>query len=474
MKQIGIVGIGLLLGLFLGILAGCDTMQTSPQEFASVSNNQPTSGRAQGSLSKAAYTATVYDFDGNAYVLTYDYELSGFGRFEPGKTTFTYHLAIGNLAGFHFALGIPECATVEGPVESVPAGNFNGNANGTLEFGPEDFSSSQETIYLTFPGEVELGVTVASFKYGDSGNTPAQVPILGPCEQGEYWITGKVFLDDPAGGVFGSQDPSEPGIGGVEVALFEVDGTPNQGEPTQFTAPDGSYAFHVLGPPVFSGTYRVELLPTGGGLNQTLFNPDGFWVQSDSVVRHVDLSVSSEVPGIGFALDIKKAIDVFETESSITDMLPWRFWGVQVTGTGSKKYKPVVDAATMDTYLETIRNFDQDLIGSVFHEGISLSTTVDLLQNLSRNDPQEELRTLTLAALFNFAAGRGACGDGSALVANPDPLDPIQFDVCSVGPDLEMTRLIIEQALVEWIRNAEPTVSKESGGSMSQVLGAMM
>lgn len=476
MKQIGIIGTGILAGLLTAALFGCDAFEAPRQEFASAPNTSETEGTVPGGLSKAAYRATVNDFDGNTYVLTYNYAESGY---ENGMTVFTYNLEIGNLSGFHFAIGIP-LNVIDAFDGSSPEGNLNGNANGTLEFGPEDFSSNSATIRLNFHGEIPLGITNASFKFENSGNTPEQVPILGPRQDyAAYWIKGRVFLDDPKG------DLSEPGIAGVEVSLYEgyLDeggGTlyrPNVGEPTQFTAADGSYAFHVLGPPFFTD-YRVAIENSGTGLNAMLLDEAGYWATTSTLVR--DVAVSPEtcpseecsVEPFGFTLDINEAIYAFENDLSVTDMLPWRFWNVQVTGTGSRKYKPVVPLDTLEFYLAVINEFNPDLTGQVYDGDITLSTAADILAQLNKNDPQEELRTLTLAALLNFAAGRGVCAtfDNGA---DPPADDFIQFPVCAES-DPTSTRLIIEQALVEWIRIQAATLSKESGGDMSRVLNAMM
>jgi len=312
------------------------------------------------------------------------------------QTTFSYTVSGtgGPHALSHFALELPGCAPALDSFD--PAGGTIGVNPLTGIFGIKwDISldpSGSRGYSITFPGDVSLGVILATVKAAD----PVGIgEIAGPCAGFE--ISGHVFVDADSNSAF---DPAtESGI--VDVTVTLVDGNGN----TRTATTDASGAYAFLKSP---GTYtvRVGTATPEDDFNEQLassFDPTG--------PTSLGVTVGPDSPDNDFGFDprAKEIINDLETGVLETNGRDVKFWKKQVrSALNDGKGHPVFNPTLIDSFITEIEAL---FLPEPFQftPGNEVQEALDILSTRSK-DPVLQLQKELLAAEFNEVAGIGLVG----------------------------------------------------------------
>ena len=160
------------------------------------------------------------------------------------------------VAASNFASGQPLAGLSNStPTEIVPDGDGDLNDNGLPELDPASEGITSGPVTLVLVSEPTAEGDPSGNTRDENANLTVDFGFFEPLSLGN-----RVWSDPDDNGV---QDPGEPGIGGVELQLFEGDGvTPvldAVGQPrTQTTDPSGYYLFDDLPP----GSYVLHVTPS--------------------------------------------------------------------------------------------------------------------------------------------------------------------------------------------------------------------
>jgi hypothetical protein len=257
-------------------------------------------------------------------------------------------------------------------------------------------NTGEQQYSVTFAGDVPLGVAGVALR---SGSTRGSQAWYGPCGDGLFDASGKVFVDADTDQAI---DTGESGLANVTVELRNAAGNSISAK----TAPDGSYGFGQLLPGTY--TLRVPAATPAADFNETL-------VASFSSTTSLPLSLTGgpNAPGndIGFDAQTQKLIKLFDDGTISTEAEAVGFWvkAVRDASNGSNKASPAIQS-----YLNTIEGlFYPDPFQ--FDDSDELQAALNILKNNSKA-PIDQLLKELLATELNQVSGRGITGGDDGLL----------------------------------------------------------
>lgn len=434
----------LLVGLLVVVAVGCDGL--GGVEYGDDIRQIETA------LASKVYELDGYEirFDGPVLDVVYVDEVP------VSVTKFTYTILAKPSSGVHLALEDPECATF---VAASGGATNDGNPNGDIEF-----NSASTSIWYAFTAldgtqAVSVGEVLASTK--EQGNDLIDLgPVAGPC-RGVVPLEGYVYLDRDSTNL-GYDSAVDGGVAGVKVnATYEL-----EAPMSALTDATGKFHFDVFVPWYEYGLNGELILPSSpNSVDYTISILDdaNMWLiaSSASLFDPVTVPIADETVSVssnggqdpagdtrfwGFYLNVKRALELFNTGNADSDGLDRTFWKVQATGKGTIKYRPVIDSSILMDSL-----FTDGFLGAVdtggHYDGMSLAGLQEAFKRADNNDEYYGLWTSVLVLGLNNAWNRGICSFSPNNVQTLVGNDP--YPRCDGGVNHSATRMVLEQGIGE-------------------------
>lgn len=307
----------------------------------------------------------------------------------PGSETTTFRYLVSGTGKLpqldSFTLTLPLCAGK--PVSWTPARAAT-VSEGSIKWNFSVSTNGSQEYSITFPGKVPLGLISSTVTRGSNVDS---YDILGPCG-GVYYIAGSVFIDADNPGV---KDPSELGLGNIEVILKNEKGevlhnkfTSNSNEGN---VRDGYYSF-----PVLKGTYSVSVA-------NNLLDDKNYSPTTLTSLSFLNLSQDSFGNNFGFTIQTQNLADDFEAGKYNLNTEPTRFWIQEIknAGKGNAQY----DVKAINKILADVEAL---LLDNPFQLGTDKRAgALEILTRPIKSDRDEYLQQL-LTAELNVVTGRGA------------------------------------------------------------------